>query len=400
MINVHNNWDPLEEIWLGDVYPAHFYDDLEPEVRDSFYQLTEWTKQDLTVIENKLKEFGVIVRRPTIDGDKSNYLFKDKFLLKPPICPRDENAVIADKLYIAGTPDYSYQSLRQYYPKENIVEANSSVLHQLGVVSGANIVKIGKDVIFDYSFPDSKIIPLEQQKENIFKHFKIFCEAHGNVFKDYRLHYSTNGGHADACFMPVKPGLVLTTHYWDNYDKILPDWQHINIKEPTWVNAQKIKRIRHQIGLTQEAIIPHNGANDWLGVIQNMPRHFNNYVKKFCKEWVGNYKETFFEVNTIMLDENNLMCIDSVDAYEPLYEELERHGVKVHAMPWRTRGFWDGGMHCITLDIRRRGELKDYFPNRGTTGVHKISSKLFYNDEHFFSEYNVWKNNGHISHLV
>ena len=85
-ILVHNNWDPLEEIWLGDVWPAHFYDDLEPEIRDSFYQLTEWTKQDLDNVEKKLKEFNVVVKRPYVDGDKSLYLDPTtNKLLKPPI---------------------------------------------------------------------------------------------------------------------------------------------------------------------------------------------------------------------------------------------------------------------------------------------------------------------------
>jgi hypothetical protein len=394
MINVHNNWDPLEEIWLGDVYPAHFYDDLEPEVRDSFYQLTEWTKQDLTVIENKLKEFGVIVRRPTIDGDKSNYLFKDKFLLKPPICPRDENAVIADKLYMAGQPNYSYQSLKQYYPKENIVEHGSRVLHQLGVVSGACIVKLGRDIIFDFwVYPDQGIMTKHEKKQKVFEHYTKFLNTYANEFADYRIHYSTNGGHADACFMPVKPGLVLTTHYWNDYQKILPNWQHINIKEPSWVNAQKMKKIRQSIGLSAEATIPNNGGNNWVGFIENMPRHFNGYVKKFCKEWIGNYKETFFEVNTIMLDEKNLLCIDSVNAYDPLYEELEKHGVTVHALPWRTRGFWDGGMHCITLDIRRKSTIQDYFPNNEGLGVKRVYCNLFIDQDQFFNEYNDWKKN-------
>ena len=41
MINVHNNWDPLEEIWLGDTWPTNFYDNIKnTEVKDAFYQLT------------------------------------------------------------------------------------------------------------------------------------------------------------------------------------------------------------------------------------------------------------------------------------------------------------------------------------------------------------------------
>ena len=387
MINVHNNWDPLEEIWLGDVYPKHFYDDLEPEIRDNFYELTEWTKQDLGAIQKKFEEFGVTVRRPKIDGDKSNYLFKNKFLLKPPICPRDENGVVGDKLFVGGTPNYSYEPLKNLYPKENIYIPNWLIdpVNKIPEVSGSSIVKIGKDIVFDYiSYNPNAIMSISQKKNKVFSTFHNFETTHLNLFKEYRLHFSTNGGHVDACFMPVKPGLVLTTRYWTDYERILPGWKHINITEPTWVNMEKISGANRGQGV--------NGSNNWVGFVENMPRHFNAYVKKFCKEWIGNYKETYFEVNTVMLDENNIMCTDTVSAYDPLYEELERNGVKVHIVPWRTRGFWDGGIHCITLDVRRRGEIKDYFPERGAPGINGISCNLFGNNtDVFLQEYEVWK---------
>jgi hypothetical protein len=54
-INVHNNWDPLEEIWLGDCWPASFYDNIKnTETKDAFYQITEWTKENLE------SSFGVL----------------------------------------------------------------------------------------------------------------------------------------------------------------------------------------------------------------------------------------------------------------------------------------------------------------------------------------------------
>ncbi len=32
-----------------------------------------------------------------------------------------------------------------------------------------------------------------------------------------------------------------------------------------------------------------------------------------------------------------------------------------HIVQWRHRYFWDGGLHCITLDLDREGEREDYF---------------------------------------
>ena len=408
-ISVYNNWDPLEEIWLGDVYPAHFYDDLEPDVRDSFYELTEWTKTDLNAIQKKFEEFGVIVRRPKIDGDKSQYLHNNKFLLKPPICPRDDNGVIGEKLFINGTPDASYAPFKEMYPKENIVcpFGPNMDLSKTPIVSGASVVKIGKDIIFDNGLfvpANTGHMSNNEKKARIFQDFYKFETVNTKWFPENRLHFSTNGGHCDGCFMPVKPGLVLTTRYWVDYERILPGWKHINISEPTWTNIEKLikagAKINQLVSNNTLEIIPTglNGHNNWAGYISNLPRHFNAYVKKHCKEWIGNYKETFFEVNTVMLDENNIMCTDTVSAYDPLYEELERNGVKVHIVPWRVRGFWDGGIHCITLDVRRRGTMKDYFPERGGPGITGISCNLFgNNDSAFYKEYNNWKKVNNLS---
>ena len=39
----------------------------------------------------------------------------------------------------------------------------------------------------------------------------------------------------------------------------------------------------------------------------------------------------------------------------------KKHKVEPVHVPWRHRYFWDGGLHCITLDLYRDGVQKDYF---------------------------------------
>ena len=50
---------------------------------------------------------------------------------------------------------------------------------------------------------------------------------------------------------------------------------------------------------------------------------------------------------------------------QAIEKELAQHNITVHWVPFRTRSFWDGGMHCLTNDIRRRGDRPDFFPDRG-----------------------------------
>jgi hypothetical protein len=74
-----------------------------------------------------------------------------------------------------------------------------------------------------------------------------------------------------------------------------------------------------------------------------------------------------FEVNMLVLDEHNVV---SMKSYEPLDRWLEERGITNHHFPMRTDQFWDGGWHCLKLDIHREDFQKDLFPERGSNGVY------------------------------
>ena len=67
-MNSHNSWSQLEEVWLGDVYPASWYDHLEPAVRDVFQELTAITQEDLLSIQKTLESMDIVVRRPVYNN--------------------------------------------------------------------------------------------------------------------------------------------------------------------------------------------------------------------------------------------------------------------------------------------------------------------------------------------
>ncbi len=43
-----------------------------------------------------------------------------------------------------------------------------------------------------------------------------------------------------------------------------------------------------------------------------------------------------------------------------LIRELESHGVAVAPLPMRQARSLSGGFHCVSVDVRRRGNLEDY----------------------------------------
>jgi hypothetical protein len=150
----------------------------------------------------------------------------------------------------------------------------------------------------------------------------------------------------------------MSTKYFTEYDLYFPDWKKINLKSPTYDK--------------QPVINPHRVLhNQWN--VENSPLQFNSYLEEHCADWIGDYTETYFEVNTVMIDEKNMLCMGS---HDDLFRDLERHGITCHVVPFRTRTFWDGGLHCITLDIKRKSAMKDYFPERGEAGLVYKSTSL------------------------
>jgi len=334
-INSHNGWDKLLEVWLGDVYPESWYSHLPAEVADNFCKITEITKQDLTIIHNKLEELGVCVRRPAYNNI-NDYIHPElETLHKPEITPRDNAVVIGNHLVI---PEHRYRQAQNAWGpvlEEYEADSRSTVLYsRYPLFYGANTVRYGRDLLIDLAF---------HNESNNLENFKTFI---ADTFPEYRVHYVTNGGHIDGCFAAIKPGGLMTTSYFKSYDTYFPDWSHIIITKPEFkLNQEKpFKRI-HQ-----------NGKFRLPGVI--FPDSFNRHVVEFASDWVGDSMETYFEVNCLVVDPTNILVLGE---NELAFKKLEEMGFTVHSMPFRARTFWDGGLHCLTLDIRRASGITDYF---------------------------------------
>lgn len=328
VINSHDSWSQLEEVWLGDIYPASWYDHLTPEVRDVFYKLTEITQEDLAELQKTLEKFNIVVRRPHYESIE-NYLVNDQ-LIKPQICPRDHNVVIGNTLYQVDIGAFNPwgKVLNEYRrcPDSKIAHAPARC------VNGANVVRAGRDIIIDQDW---------------LKNYQ-----YKNEFPEYRVRVVDNGGHLDSCFAVLKPGLILANHYYDDYETTFPGWKVIMLDNPTYHAAPST-------GYKQPYPI-YNGK--FYDTTVGTNRSFNDHIIQHALDWVGNYTETYFELNCLVVNESNVIMLAE---NHQLAEDLSQHGVNVHWVPFRARSFWDGGVHCLTLDIRRQSSIVDYFPERG-----------------------------------
>jgi hypothetical protein len=324
LINSHDSWSQLEEVWLGDVYPSEWYDHLDTEIRDVFQQITEITKQDLAVIQSKLESFGVTVRRPEYHSI-NDFVDTSGALTKPEICPRDTFVTVGNTLLTPYKINPAWRSALALYNKQITPGANH-------IVNGANVVRVGKDIVID-----TDIFDVSEVNFNL------------TPFRDYRIAWVKNGGHMDGCFAILRPGLILANQYFADYEKTFPGWECIFLNESTY--NQHIK------------YPPKGGEYNGKFYAEDVSfnQAFNDHVIAHAQNWVGNYTETFFELNCLVINESTVMMLGYNGALE---KKLNEYGITVHWVPFRCRGFWDGGMHCITLDIRRRSSIVDYFPER------------------------------------
>jgi hypothetical protein len=206
----------------------------------------------------------------------------------------------------------------------------------------SNISLSAEEVVKNFIW-EGKILNLENMDcvEEIQK-YKEFQNHIPALFPNSRCHFLNQGGHCDAGFAVLGPGRLLTTQYYEAYADCFRGWQLLNISQPEF----------HAHGV-------NNGGNGrwWVPELYPGP-NFNQYLLEFAADWVGNYRETFFECNCVLIDERNIVCIGT---NEGIFERLHQWGFNVHVVPFRTRTFWDGGLHCCTLDIRRANGPRDYF---------------------------------------
>ena len=383
MYSVHQHWDPLRFCVVGRSYSPRFYDYIKnSKVRDVFYQIAEETEEDYQKLIQVLESFGVRTIRPTVSDNYKDYLSPESGkILPPPMTPRDYCAMIGNKFYfndrynskrvkmqwdtMAGTewparpttlaefdllPDRIKQELKhnfniQYFNEIsydtcydaliNDLEKNNNDIVYGTNINSAQVTRIGKDLYFG------------TVKESNFD--KKYVESLIPTMSDYRCHIVDVEGHADGTFCPVKPGLIVSLYDIPTYKDTFPDWEIVYLPYQSWTRVKSFLDLKSK------------NQGKWWVPGHELNDEFTEYVETWMSHWVGYVEETVFDVNMLVIDENNVIC----NGYnEQVFQAFDRHNITPHIVNFRHRYFWDGGLHCVTADIHREGAQKDYFPER------------------------------------
>jgi hypothetical protein len=370
---------------VGRTYPPEFYSWIkDPATRNRFEKLAEETEEDYQGLINLLEgRFGVRVMRPEFPTDL-NELYIDGKWVQPPTAPRDYFLMIGDKFWIPDVPNASHawsvfyrqhkqdwmpdcvrptdfeNQLPNYWPEMKAkfekfcaidqahldgklnfynhvyddirAQGNEIVYTKLDFINGCFVSRIGNDLYFaTQTYYDDKQVILDQVNQ---------------LFPDTRNHVVNAGGHGDAVYCPVTPGLIISLNDVPTYADTFPGWEVVYLPPS---NYSHMREFEHSM---------KRNKGRWFMPGFEQDNNLVDMVDHYFDEWVGQVSETVFDVNILIVDPKNIVVSTHNDRVE---EACARHGIEVHVVPFRHKYFWDCGIHCVTNDISRIGTKNNFF---------------------------------------
>ena len=375
MYSVYQHWDTLEVCLVGRSYPPEYYSWIKnSRLRQIFENIAEETEQDFQKLISKLKEFNVEILRPDVDcipGDPN-------FLSKPPVAVRDHMIMIGNKFY-SNIPCYDfgyfyYNIKKSNWPhcdsfeqinklpdhiKNEIIPAHDQYKKQLNTssyqhifdhitkqgneiktyidphITGPMVSRIGKDLYFGTYDYNQDVAKLKTIVDDEFIHT--------------RNHVVNTGGHSDGTYCPVSPGLIISLYDVPTYAETFPEWEVVYLPKSNLIKNQEFFNLKQK-----------NQGRWWIPGFEQ-DQQLIDTVETYLKHWLGFVEETVFDVNMLIIDPKNVIVFNY---NSKVFNALSRYGITAHVVPFRHRYFWDGGVHCITNDLSRRGRMQNYFPKR------------------------------------
>ena len=251
----------------------------------------------------------------------------DREELEKVIIASETNTIGSNNKFPSNKRVYAWNSVREWLKKNNV----PIVYDQY--ISSANCWRLGKDLFFNYVNIITKL-----NEESFLKKWK-------RLFPDYRVHGVDVPGHGDGSMHPVKEGLIIAIGKEKFYKDFYPDWEVVKVQSG-WGQVKPFLKMKEK-----------NRGRWWIkGEEEN--QDLIDYIDTWLDHWVTYVEESVFDVNVLPIDEQN--CI--VNGYnKDVFDAFDRHSITPHVINFRHRYFWDGGLHCITSDIHREGNMKTFW---------------------------------------
>jgi hypothetical protein len=338
MINSYTSWQPLEEVIVGRAYSPEYFDFIDnAQVRNQLQQILNETEEDLDNLQKTIETFGARVRRPNLPDihqfqqQQSN----GEGAPLPPLTPRDWQISLGQKL-LRVLPMPELDDICADYT-DQVVNPHGKNWDPDCILNGASascIVRVGQDVFFD----NSDYLKPEQTKW-------IVDNCLG---PEYRIHEAITDGHGDAVFAILKPGVILSSKHDAQLHLAtdFPGWEVLKIWDSSIWAAMEVGKFKYE-----------KSPGAWYVQGQTPTTEFTDFVNTYLNKWTGFVAETVFDVNCLVLDEQNVIF----SAYNrDVFDFCKKHKINPIISELRHSYFWDGGISCCTQDLTRKGGLESY----------------------------------------
>jgi len=380
---VYQHWDPLKTCIVGKSYPAEFYSWIKNSTtRQRFEKLAQETEEDYQHLIKLLGKFGVEIFRPEFPTDLNELYVNNKWV-QPPTAPRDYFLMIGQEFWIPKIPNAShawsvfyrqnklswwpdyvrprdfYEALPEYAQEiqekfknfcvidqahldgklkfythifQHIKDQGNKIIHtDLDFINGCFVSRIGQNLFFaTQTYHDDK---------------QAILDTVNTLFPDTINRVVNAGGHGDAVYCPVTPGLIISLNDVPTYADTFPDWEVVYLPPSNYSHMREF-----------EFSMKRNKGR-WF--MPGFEQHDNliDIVDHYFDEWVGQVSETVFDVNILIVDSKNIIVSTHNDQVE---KACARYNIEVHISPFRHKYFWDCGIHCVTNDLNRAGTRQQH----------------------------------------
>jgi len=333
---------------VGNCVNQNFFEQVaNSEIKDKLTTMLVETQEDLDNLADVFRQHGVRVYRQNIDHDLR--LDPDKPATRHQniqMQPRDEWMVLGrhflgtnDGMDDGDTSIFSTVRRQEYTAWKELCRIPEFL------IIPCSWTMVGRDLFIDLWDVRNAISHNSgtTSLQSVQRHVDQWARK---WLPEVKVHWIEVGGHNDACFHTCKPGVILSIVDVIDYNQSFPGWNVLVIPpEESADNIEKFSMIKHKT--SGKFWMP--GEEDNTELLE--------YINTWLDDWVGYVAETVFDVNVMMIDEKT--CVVS-NHNKMVFDYFKKHNIEPIIAPLRHRYFWDGGIHCCTLDLYRQGECQQY----------------------------------------
>lgn len=351
--NVWSKWDPLKKVVIGTCLDQNYFEHVKNiEIKEKLTQILIETQEDLDNFAGTLESLGVKVLR----GNPQHQIFPKRLdpdrpardTVKVLLYPRDYYMVLGNNLIASHHAMIS----QDYYPEitSSVKNHTKSAWHNLLIDRKINGIippswtLIGKDLFVD---TQDYCINWIKNPPDWFKQKTIqdMTEWAKQWLPEVDVHWLDIGGHNDGTFHACKPGVIISLHDIQKYAETFPGWDVLYLPDQSWDAVDGFLKIKDK-----------TEGKYWIPGEENN-QQLLDFINSWLNEWVGFVEETVFDVNCLMVNQNTV-CVSNYN--KQVFDFFKKHKIEPIICPIRHRYFWDGGLHCVSLDLYREGECQSY----------------------------------------